>query len=369
MSTVASSTKAADPLPATALRPGPSAQRLPFLDFLRATASQLIVLHHLAFYGPLSAAAYPAAPSLLEWLAQHARMAVQLFFVLGGFLTARGLGHGKPLSTSAVGRAVWARYRRIGFPYLATLAVAIAANALASKWMTHESISAPPTLGQLLAHAAFLHDILGYPALTAGIWYLAIDFQLFLLCYGVFWGSQAFLRRFMPGTGLSATSFALLLLASLALASLFWFNREPKYDAWAIYFQGSYFLGVLVHEVIEGRVRLGWGIVYWVVAIGAAILDPRPRLLVAAGTTLIVYLAARTGILQEWPKNRVIGYAGRTSYSLFLIHFPVLLVVNAWGASRLVASTGLAMTGLLVAYGLSLLAGMVFYHGVEHRVR
>ncbi len=345
------------------------ASRLPFLDFLRAAASHLIVLHHLSFYGPLAEHAYPAAPIILEWLMRYARMAVQVFFVLGGYFTVRSLSRGKLLDARSVGAIVWQRYRRIGVPYLATLVIAIFANALARQWMTHEAISAPPTVGQLLAHAAFLHDILGYQALTAGIWYLAIDFQLFLLTLVLFWMAQAWLRRVNRCTVQATMGVLVGALAPLALASLFWFNRHSKFDAWAIYFVGSYFLGIVLHELLEGRLKPSWGILYWLVVIVVAIVDPRPRLLVAAATTVIVFLAARTGIMQNWPQNRVINYFGRISYSLFLIHFPVLLVVNAWGAQRFTGSTQMAVTGLFVAYGLSLIAGMVFYHGVESRVR
>ena len=345
------------------------ASRLPFLDFLRAAASQLIVWHHLSFYGPLPECAYPAAPMLLEWLARYARMAVQVFFVLGGFFTARSLSRSKQLDIRSLSANVWQRYRRIGVPYLAALAVAVFANALARQWMTHEAISAPPTLGQLLAHAAFLHDILGYPALTAGIWYLAIDFQLFLLTLVLFCATQWWLTRNNRCTVQATMRVLVGALAPLALASLFWFNRHPRYDAWAIYFVGSYFLGIVLHELLEGRLKLSSAVAYWALAVLAALLDPRPRLLVAAATTLIVFLAARTGVMQNWPKNKVVNYFGRISYSLFLIHFPVLLVVNAWGAQRFTGSTQMAVAGLFVAYALSVIAGIILYHGVESRVR
>lgn len=343
--------------------------RLPFLDFLRAVASQLIVWHHLSFYGPLAEFAYPAAPVLLDWLARYARMAVQVFFVLGGFFTTHSLSRSKVLNARSVASSIWLRYRRIGIPYLAALAVAILANALARQWMDHEAISASPTFGQLLAHAAFLHDILGYQALTAGIWYLAIDFQLFLLSLGLFWAAQSWLGRRGQGTNSDALRLLMKCVAPLAVASLFWFNRHSKYDAWAIYFVGSYFLGVVLHELLERRLRLSWAVSYWGLVIVAGIVDPRPRLLVAAATTLIVYLAARSGILSQWPRNSVVNYFGRISYSLFLIHFPVLLVINAWGAQRLTTSTSMAVCGLLLAYALSLMAGIVLYHGVEKRIR
>ena len=40
-------------------------KRLPFIDALKALASQLIVLHHLAFYGPMSDYARSLAPETM----------------------------------------------------------------------------------------------------------------------------------------------------------------------------------------------------------------------------------------------------------------------------------------------------------------
>lgn len=41
------------------------AERLKFIDMLRAVSSQLLVWHHLAFYGPLAEQAYPLARCFL----------------------------------------------------------------------------------------------------------------------------------------------------------------------------------------------------------------------------------------------------------------------------------------------------------------
>ena len=62
-----------------------------WINGLKAGAAQLIVLHHLAFYGPMSDVAHPAMPDLLDWLYEYARMAVQIFLVIGGFLAAASL--------------------------------------------------------------------------------------------------------------------------------------------------------------------------------------------------------------------------------------------------------------------------------------
>ena len=71
-----------------------STSRLPLIDAFKAIASQLIVLHHLSAYGPLSATVQQAAPGLIGWFYDYARMAVQVFLVIAGFLAVRGLSPG-----------------------------------------------------------------------------------------------------------------------------------------------------------------------------------------------------------------------------------------------------------------------------------
>jgi len=358
-------------LAATAAKPAIADKplRLPFLDFMRALASQCIVLHHLVAYGPLPDRAQEAFPIVFDWFYHKARMAVQVFFVLGGYFTSRGLAKYKSMNAKSVAKTIWGRYRRIGIPYLAALAIAILANELARTWMDHEAISARPTLLQLLAHAALLHDVLGYEALSAGIWYLAIDFQLFLLTLGLFWIAQTWICKPNAAGRNEAQAVLLYLMGPLAVASLFWFNRDPNYDIWGIYFFGSYFLGIVLHSLIERSLRTGWAVAYLLLVVAAAFVDPRPRLLVAASTAVVVYAANRTGLLNTWPNNRLVNYFGRISYSVFLIHFPVLLLVNAWSASHMSVSTASAMYGLCVAYVLALIAGIGLYHGVEKRIR
>jgi hypothetical protein len=76
--------------------PTGATSRLAFVDALKALACQLIVLHHLAFYGPMSDHAYSLAPALISWLSQDARMAVQAFLVIGGFLAVRAIARTAP---------------------------------------------------------------------------------------------------------------------------------------------------------------------------------------------------------------------------------------------------------------------------------
>lgn len=293
--------------------PQPSAA----IDALKAIASQLIVLHHLAAYGPVARAMHAGAPALVDWLYDYARMAVQVFLVVGGYLAAQALA-ARPRAVQRFPlRAIVARYLRLALPYLAALALAIAAAAIARVWVGEEFVPGAPGAGQLLAHALLLTQVLGYDALSAGIWYVAIDFQLFALFVVMLWAG----RRA-----------SVLLVAALGAASLFLFNRDPSLDNWAIYFFGAYAMGVTVRWAQDARRPALWiaGIV--AVAVAALAVDFRWRIVVALATALAL-AASRLHTAAPPLLPPVLGAAmrglSRISYALFLVHFPVILVACA----------------------------------------
>ncbi len=336
--------------------------RLPFVDLLRALASQAIVWHHLAFYGPLSDSARDVATSLIDGLAQHARLAVQVFFVVSGYLTAVGLRRREPTGFRAFWALIAARYRRIGLPYLGAMVLAICANEIARHWMDHPSISARPGFGQLVAHVFLIHDLVGYEPLSAGIWYLAIDLQLTVLVGLVFWLCA---RLAGAERGLLWGRAA---LALLGVASLFWFNRRPELDHVAVYFMGAYALGLITAWAHGGSLRRGYFWTYAALIALAIAVDFRSRLLVALTTGLVLTIGQHFGFLGSWPRSRVIAWFARISYSLFLVHFPVSLVVNALWSSLVPPTPWLSLLGMGTAYALSMAVAVVFHREVERRL-
>ena len=139
----------------------PSSNRMPLIDALKAIAALLVLLNLFSSYGPLSAAARSAFPEISGWLFDYARMAVQVFLVIAGFLAARALSaHGQALATSPL-PLIWKRYLRLAVPYLAAIGLAIAAAAIADQWMDDEAVPARATLSQWLAHALLVQGILG----------------------------------------------------------------------------------------------------------------------------------------------------------------------------------------------------------------
>lgn len=330
----------------------PKQNRMPLIDALKAIASQIIVLHHLMLYGPLAAGAALAAPDLAEWLVDYGRMAVQVFLVIGGFLAARSLSpHGNALRTNPL-QLIAARYLRLAVPFLIAVSIAVVASALADQWMDDDAIPARATIGQWLAHASLLHGVLGSESLSAGVWYVAIDFQLYALMALLLWLGH---RRFV----------APLLVIGVAISALFWFNRQPEWDNWALYFFGSYGLGAAIWWTSgAGQLRLWTGLIT-TFTVAALVVDFRLRIGLALSIALLIGFSRRSGLLERWPQSSLLDYLGRISYSVFLIHFPVLLLVNAAFAFSGSDSEVVAIFGVLIAWTASVVAGTAFHRWVE----
>ena len=176
-----------------------SHSRSALIDCTKGLACAAIVWHHLAFYGPMSDVAHPVMPDLLDWLYEYARMAVQIFLVIGGFLAAASLAPMGLARFDSPWSKIGKRFVRLVVPYAVALVVTIVISAAIRPWFDHESVSADPDLWQLFAHALLLQNIVGEESLSAGVWYVSIDFQLFagtvLLLGAVRWLKQVVAGR------------------------------------------------------------------------------------------------------------------------------------------------------------------------------
>ncbi len=328
------------------------ANRMPLIDALKALAALLVLLTHFASYGPLAAMAHEAFPGAVGWFFDYGRMAVQVFLVIAGFLAARALSaQGQALAASPL-PLIWKRYLRLVVPYLAAIGLAIVAAAIADHWMNDEAIPARATVKQWLAHAFLLQGLLGFESLSAGVWYIAIDFQLFALMAMLLWLGR--IRYFAP-----------ILVLIAATASLFWFNRDASWDNWAIYFFASYGLGAAAWWASGRRQLSAWLGVIATVVIAALVVDFRLRIALALSVALILGFSRRTGLLEQWPNARPLAFLGQISYSIFLVHFPILLLANGLYAKLEFSSPMSAIFGLFLALTASIVAATLFYRWIE----
>ena len=337
------------------------------VDLLKVLAAQCIVLHHFAWFGPTWGLSPGVAGEVYDALAEHARIAVQVFLVAGGFLAAQAIDGWR----AAPLKAIVQRHLRLVAPMAALLIVAMLAAAVARPLLPAGVAPEPPTWAGVAAHLLLLQDVLGHPSLSTGLWYIAIDFQLSALLIGLVW----LMRQQRParepglshGQGLPyrqrwQTALLALAVLGLAAASLLHFNRDPDHDIWAPYFFGAYALGVAAAWSRDPRWS-GWPL--WamiVIACVALFIEWRTRIAVALAVALL---------LAAWPAATRLDRAAwlsrlsRTSYALFLVHFPVFLLVAAAFARWWPGADGGWAVRIAIAWAASMIAADLFERFVE----
>jgi peptidoglycan/LPS O-acetylase OafA/YrhL len=332
------------------------------VDVLKVVAAQLIVWHHFAAYGPMADIMKLQWPRLMDSLYFDARQAVQVFLVVGGFLAAQSVM--RSTVTHPVAQ-ILNRYLRLVPIYLLAISLISLTVALSRTSLDGDWLPSAPTLWQFLAHAFLVHDLLGVEALSSGVWYVAIDFQLFALLIVL----SSLLQRF----GQRVLS---LVVASLCVASMGWFNRIDELDLWAIYFFAAYGLGVLAAWAKRSAFDAA---VFWLtvlLAIGALWIEYRTRLNLALVTA--VCLAIKPTSLVRWTHaRRVVHRLANSAYALFLTHFGVIVASSAiWNISHFDHPvTALALTGFgwLCAVGIGLFlhekAEIPIHHWVAHQFK
>jgi peptidoglycan/LPS O-acetylase OafA/YrhL len=341
------------------------------IDLLKVFAALLIILHHLSSYGQIAEDARVFLPSVMNFLFEHGRYAVQIFLVMAGYLATQSLTRfaNAKFSSQNLLRVIINRYLRLFAPYIAALVFTILCAWIARFWVNDEFVGEQETLGQFLAHLFFLQGILGLDSISAGVWYVAIDWQLYSVLAVLL---------------ISFSSYQALIwfISIIATASLLYFNRSNQYEAYFIYFVGSYSLGVLAYlaknfadkkiQDLAKFVLITIGVIIavstlqqvwlrnflaWFVAI--ALLVWGNTAYPSAGS---VTHGLRVSVL------RAIAWASPRSYCAFLIHFAFILLANTlYIASGMHAhESGLIAIGLMLGVVVcSAIAANYMYRLVE----
>ena len=300
------------------------------IDVVKILAAQLIVWHHLFAYSPMADVVQPHFGAIADWLFNDARLAVQVFLVIGGFLAARSLApqpgtNTKVLEGKDVLRQVWQRYLRLALPYVIALGLAIVCAAIARAIAFVPDTPAKPTFLQLLSHLLLLQDIYQFEALSAGVWYVAIDFQLYATFVLILWVA-GFLTRSLKH---SRSQLVGLITIAMCGLSLFWLNRDSTFDVVAPYFFGAYGLGILAHWAVSSTKRWYWLATMVAICSVALLIEWRSRVAVALLTASALVVFHGVGSSLQHQVRHLIAKLGTLAYPQFLMHYPVMLVVNA----------------------------------------
>jgi len=308
----------------------PDRKRLAGLDGIRGLAALFVVINHIflrAFPG------YPVdnAPAWAAWFI-YGRFAVVVFIVLSGFsLALSPARHGWRLDsirTFAVRRA-----RRILPAYWAALAFSIAIA-----WL----VVPPPGQGlpgsrSAIVNGLLVQNIVGAPSPNRSLWTMAVEAQLYL----VFPLLLLTVRRY---GGLAMVAAVTLVVAAVGIVG----PHVPRLDTFVIQsapdLAALFAIGIMAAGIVgASRARRSWPWGWFALAAAApvfAVIWWRGSVWtlghlfwvdLAFGPAIALLLAAlatgRPKPLLRVLDSRPLRSLGMSSYSLYLIHGPVVIVV------------------------------------------
>jgi len=386
-------------VPAAASQPAPRL-RLDYLDGLRGLAALYVVMHH-AYYGLTQEAVLPSTVAHLTYWLFLGRSAVDIFIVLSGYcLMMPVVRAGTGFLPGGIPDFVRRRARRILPPFYAALLLSLLAIAFVpalhsaprgSLWAT----ALPAwSSGVLLSHALLIHNL-------APAWHSKIDYPMWSVAteWQIYFLFPLLLLPVRRRAGLWAMLLTAFVVGLVPLALLF-----GRFSGIAPHFLGLFALGMAGAEInfspnaslVRWREKLPWGLLagsavavlgivslkhsdwYLFVAVKDIVVGAMTvSLLVFCTRHLTRAHAARDGradshySTQPAPRvlrlfeSRAAVTLGAFSYSLYLVHAPILAVCQSVLRPLPLSPTVALALMLSVGVPLALAASYVFHLAFE----
>lgn len=330
------------------------ASRFEAIDALRGVAALMVLAFHLFRSSPMAAELAGIAPGEAATLLDASRNGVAVFFVISGFViawTTRELGS----RFADAGNYSWRRQLRLDPPYYVMIAVVVLA-ATAERWvpgLQYRTI----TVRQVLANLFYIQGFTGQEPLLAVAWTLCLEVQFYLVVVlvAVLLGHR---RRHDAATPPALTGAASRkVFAALGVVSFVLPFTGVDPGPWFIGSWWMFFIGMLLawhHARLISWGSLACALVaagLWCVAVGlwAAGADPFHGQWAAWTTAVVIAGLVRSGQTHRRPP-RLLLFFGTISYSLYLVHLPVIDTLVA-GAYKVLPHTTASAAVLYLAGG------------------
>ncbi len=338
---------------------GASARRMTLVDGLRGLAALAVVVPHA-----VGLFVFPGAGRLSAAMVEVSRFGqrgVEVFFALSGFVIAYTLRHTR-LSPRGIGNFILRRSLRLDPPYWVALGL-FCGFLLLRTVMTGKPAGWPSGM-QGLTHLLYLQDLTGYGQINVAFWTLCIEFQ-FYLSFAVMLGLAQALSRRLGHDGLVPWFFCALFVPLLAWPSGLMPVRAEDLLRYLFPHAYMFLAGALTWWTLEGRLPRGvwyavslllWGMFLW---------RPDSRIFVVAATCSLLYVAGRRQRLFSWLSPGPLQYLGRISYSIYLVHVPLCLLVLSIKVRVAPPSDAVALAFLGAVLAASVAMAHLLYTWVE----
>jgi peptidoglycan/LPS O-acetylase OafA/YrhL len=314
------------------------------IQALRGLAALWVVLFHMD-KGQYISGLTDRLGGQIHWvLFGYGSAGVAIFFVLSGFVISHSLTD-KAFWWKDFVRFVIRRSVRLDPPYWAAMALSVLVTALVAL-IKHDSYVLP-TITDIIAHLLYLQVVTGSSEINIVFWTLTYEIQFYIVLALSACVYTSLIRVIKSHKIVHFVVNTPLLALALAAGGnyLNWIPNGLFPPLWH-----GFFLGVLAYQA--GYLKESPLILLLLVAVtfyGAVhneVVFGAPAALTAVG----LFVASRTGYLIHGLSGRGFQLLGTVSYSLYLIHVPVIHVAFAlWGrlAGRGTFADGLGLTIVL----------------------
>jgi peptidoglycan/LPS O-acetylase OafA/YrhL len=306
---------------------GKQTNRFELVDGLRGLAALAVIVPHAT-----GLFAFPGANRLSLFfldLAPFGAGGVEVFFVVSGFAIAYSL-RDTVSQRLDLGRFVLRRAVRLDPPYWAGLLLYGATSVLRAL-VAHQPIGLPQP-AKVLAHVFYLQDLLRYGQFNVVFWTLCLEFQLYLVFAALTRAvgllpaplskpeREVHVRRDRLGLVTVAIFVPFLLISH----TVWPFEKGAR---WFVPFFYLFLAGALVAWRVLGRISDKTCLGCLLLMSLGVLWAPNVARLFGVVTAFVIYLAARRDRLHRWLSARPFQWLGRISYSIYLVHVPVAILV------------------------------------------
>lgn len=336
-----------------------SSPRLAFLEGLRGIAALIVLIHHLllAFWPTVYFGTHETAHHQLDiWTYNYSALtgflhsgtfSVALFFVLSGYvLTFRYSSEG---NTKLIQSLAIKRYFRLAIPALGSILIAYflmklglmynqeAVSITQSVWLGWYYHFSPNFFNAL--YEGFVGVLLeGHSSYNSSLWTLPIEFfaSFFVMSVAVMFNDTLVFLRY----------------CFISLISCFIIYRFGETGIWYGLFLMGYALGISTQKTTITK-RLAAPLILVIIYCAGANnsapyqwlnmlnfnLNTHPMskniILYSLGSVLLVYLLLRNVFLQKLFSSRFCCYLGKLSFSLYVIHVPIICSLGCYSLLKL----------------------------------
>lgn len=333
------------------------------VDGLRGVAALSVLVFHLFRNSPQTEVLAATVPGPLETVLDYSRSGVAIFFVISGFVighTTRNLG---PRLRDGLAFSL-RRQIRLDPPYYVVM-LAVVVIGLAER-MVPGLVYKEFSLGDFVLNMVYLHDITGADAVLSVAWTLCLEVQFYLVVVLMVLGAGRLTRDESSRARLVHVGALTLGLVSLSLPLL-----GVSAGPWFIGTWWMFCIGLALSWFMHGH--LSTRAIVTILAVLAVWCAVRPLVTDHQDQWGGQWFAWATAVLIAWlvATDRITArihpiylYFGTLSYSLYLVHLPVIET----GLGAVFKLTGASPRGAWLAFVLGAVLSVATAHVLQRVV-